>query len=160
MRKGDVSVAAADLERDVRSLVSYITGCIFGRFSQRQADLLSMREITDLFVAYIDAAFGRTDENLAFISKALGGGKSPREVIYEYYSRHFFKDHFKAYKKCPIYWQINCSGFDGFLYMHNYNPSVLERLGCTGGRAQQFKMDKDAGIAANYKSFFNLISGK
>jgi hypothetical protein len=161
VQKRDVSVATADLERDIRTLVSYATGWIFGRFSQRHADLLSMRQITDLFIDYIDTAFGRTDENLAFISKALGGGcKNPKEVIFEYYSKHFFKHHYKAYKKCPIYWQISYSGFDGLLYMHNYNSSVLEKLGCAHSKAQHFKMNKDAGIVANYESFFSILPRK
>jgi hypothetical protein len=116
----DIAIATADLNRDIKSFVSYVVGCIFGRYAEGGHDLLSVQEITKLFTGYVEENLGYSGENLDFIAKALGyKTKKPEVAILNYLSKRFFKDHYAAYKKCPIYQQICTGGFNGFLYIHN-----------------------------------------
>ena len=71
------------------------------------------------------------EENLRFISDALGGKGSPREVIRNYFLNDFYKDHLKIYQKRPIYWLFDSgkkNGFKALVYMHRYQPDTIARV--------------------------------
>jgi hypothetical protein len=51
-------------------------------------------------------------ENLQFISDALGGKGSPLENIRGYFLNDFYKDHCRTYKKRPIYWLFDAGRMD------------------------------------------------
>ena len=76
------------------------------------------------------------EENLKFISDALGGRGTPREIIRKYFLNDFFKDHCSTYSvtgsgKRPIYWLFDSgrkNGFKALMYMHRYQPDTIARL--------------------------------
>ena len=200
----DVTVRKADLKRDIKSLISYAVGCMFGRYSIEKEGLIyaggdftenfqffhmthaEMKnytygeiekfsyaeleekyfylknsnnhekalyrfrvdvdniipicddeyfedDIVGRFVKFIEIVYGKDtlEENLKFISDALGGKGSPREVIRNYFLNDFFNDHCKIYQKRPIYWQFDSgkkNGFKCLIYMHRYQPDTIMRI--------------------------------
>ena len=71
------------------------------------------------------------EENLQFISDALGGNGDPRDVLRNYFLKEFFKDHCKIYQKRPIYWLFNSgnkNGFKALVYIHRYTPDLIARM--------------------------------
>lgn len=90
-------------------------------------------DIVGRFVEFVRAAYGdeMLEENLRFVSDALGGKGTPREVIRAYFLKEFFKDHCQTYKKRPFYWLFDSgkkNGFKALVYMHRYRPDLLARL--------------------------------
>lgn len=157
----DVTVRRAELQREIKSLISYAVGCIFGRYSPDTeglcyaggewdptvyatvlpvADnivLLCEQEhdgdLTDRLVDFVESVYGQEtlEENLRFIADALGGKGSARQVIRHYLLSGFYADHVKIYRKRPIYWQFSSgkqNGFKALIYMHRYEPSLLQRM--------------------------------
>lgn len=47
------------------------------------------------------------EENLRFVSDALDGKCTPREIIRNYFLKDFYKDHCSTYQKRPIYWMLD-----------------------------------------------------
>lgn len=71
------------------------------------------------------------ESNLKFISDALGGKGTPRDVIRSYFLKDFYADHLKIYQKRPIYWLFDSgkkNGFKALIYMHRYQPDLLARM--------------------------------
>lgn len=158
----EVSIRKAELQRDVRSFISYAVGCMFGRYtlgkpgliyaggdwdssaySQFQPDKDAIIPICDdeyfeddivgRLVRFVEVAFGKgsLEENLLFISDALGGKGSSHEVIRNYFINDFYADHLKAYQKRPIYWLFDSgkkNGFKCLIYMHRYQPDTIARI--------------------------------
>ena len=177
----DVTVRTADLKREIRSLISYAVGCMFGRYSLYNDGLLyaggpggdmgslvekiqdSLKsqglsrfpdnefypdadniipicddeyfddDIVGRFVKFIEAVYGKEtlDENLRFISDALGGIGSPKDAIRSYFLNDFYSDHLKIYQKRPIYWLFDSgksNGFKALTYMHRYQPDTIARM--------------------------------
>lgn len=165
-----VSVRKADLQREIKSLLSYAVGCTMGRYSLDEDGLILADQgatledylaripnptfvcdddgiipVTDEdyfgdddivahVVEFVKAAYGEEtlEENLRFISEALGGGGKPaRQVIRDYFVKDFYKDHCQIYKKRPIYWMFDSgkkNGFKCLIYMHRYTPDLLARI--------------------------------
>ena len=137
-----ITVRKAELQREIKSLISYAVGCIFGRYSPDKdgicyaggewdasaystilpcSDNIMTINITDngLFSAltdFFEKIYGRDtlEENLRFIAEALEISGDPRTAIYRYLRKGFFTDHVKIYKKRPIYWQITSGSKSGF----------------------------------------------
>lgn len=139
----DISVRKADLQRDIKSLISYAVGCMFGRYSLDTEGLAYAGgdwnnnkyyladkdniipicndeyfedDILGRFVKFIELAYGKDTlkENLAFIADALGGKGQPKEVIRNYFLNDFYTDHCKIYQKRPIYWLFDSGKKNGF----------------------------------------------
>ncbi len=158
----DVTVRKADLGRDIRSLISYAVGCMFGRYSLDEPGLAYAGgewdaskyttiipdkdniipicdddyfddDITGRFVKWVETVYGKEtlEENLKFISDALGGKGTPREVIRNYFINDFYADHLKTYQKRPIYWLFDSgkkNGFKALIYMHRYQSDLLAKM--------------------------------
>lgn len=158
----DVTVRRADLGREIRSLISYALGCMFGRYSLDVEGLAYAGgdwdvgkyktfipdrdnilpicddeyfddDIMGRFIDFIRVVYGAEtlEENLKFISDALGGKGTPREVIRNYFLNDFYKDHCKDYKKRPIYWLFDSgkkNGFKALIYLHRYSRDLLAKL--------------------------------
>lgn len=155
----DVTVRLADLQREIRSLISYAVGCIFGRYSLDHEGLcfaggkwdsslystiipcsdniMTVNSpdsgLTKAVTDFVEKVYGSDTlaENLRFIADALGGSGEPATVIHNYLRKDFFGDHFKVYKKRPIYWQFTSgrkSGFTAIMYFHRYTPELLSVL--------------------------------
>ena len=130
----DVTVRRADLQREIKSLISYAVGCIFGRYSLDHEGLcyaggewdsslystiipcadniMTLNSpdsgLTAAVISFMEKAYGKDtlDENLAFIAEALGGSGDAHEVLHGYLRKNFFREHCKVYRKRPIYWQF------------------------------------------------------
>lgn len=80
-------------------------------------------DITERFRKFLRITFGeeRFQDNLAFIEEALG--KSVRK----YFTKDFYADHVKRYKKRPIYWMFSSprGTFNTLIYMHRYRPDTV-----------------------------------
>ena len=139
----DVTVRRADLKRDIKSLLSYAIGCIFGRYSLDREGLcyaggkwdssayktiipckdnimpIDTPEsgLTAAVVDFVEKVYGSDtlEENLRFIADALECSGDSRTAIHNYLKRSFFDDHTKVYKKRPIYWQITSGRKGAFI---------------------------------------------
>ncbi len=80
-------------------------------------------DITDRFRRFLRFTFGEEhfQENLAFVEDALG------KDIRRYFTRDFFNDHVKRYKKRPIYWMFSSprGTFQALIYMHRYRSDTV-----------------------------------
>lgn len=78
-------------------------------------------DIVSRFIEFVRSVYGddTLEENLQFISDALGGNGNPRDVLRNYFLKDFFKDHCNTYQvtgsgKRPIYWQFDSGKKNGF----------------------------------------------
>ncbi|NKL30176.1 BREX-1 system adenine-specific DNA-methyltransferase PglX [Rhizobium leguminosarum bv. viciae] len=82
-------------------------------------------DIVDRFRKFLRVTFGEDHfrENLAFIEAQLGD-------IRKYFTRTFYDDHLKRYKKRPIYWMFSSpkGTFQALIYMHRYRPDTVSVL--------------------------------
>ena len=80
-------------------------------------------DITERFRLFLRVTFGEEafQENLAFVEEALG------KDIRKYFTRDFYADHVKRYKKRPIYWMFSSrsGSFNALIYMHRYQPDTV-----------------------------------
>ncbi|WP_232365593.1 BREX-1 system adenine-specific DNA-methyltransferase PglX [Ciceribacter sp. T2.26MG-112.2] len=80
-------------------------------------------DIAARFRKFLRVTFGdqHFQENLAFIEEALG------KDIRKYFTRDFFGDHVKRYKRRPIYWLFSSprGTFNALIYMHRYRPDTV-----------------------------------
>lgn len=80
-------------------------------------------DITGRFRKFLRVTFGeeRFAENLAFVEEALG------KDLRRYFTRDFFNDHVKRYRKRPIYWMFSSprGSFQALIYMHRYRPDTV-----------------------------------
>ena len=163
----DVTVRKANLTRDIKSLISYAVGCMFGRYSldveglayaggewdsskystfiPDSDDIIPIcdedyfeDDILTRFIEFLRVVYGpdTLEENLQFITDALGGKGTPREVLRNYFLNDFFKDHCNTYQvtgsgKRPIYWLFDSgkkNGFKALVYIHRYTPDLIARM--------------------------------
>ena len=136
----------ANIEEDVRSLISFAIGCMFGRYSiddeqganNANNNILVITDkqyfqtdIVSKFCDWIRDVFGENDleTNLDYIAANLGNkGDSSREVIRNYFLKNFMDDHIKRYQKRPIYWMFDSGKEDGFkalIYMKAYSRDTV-----------------------------------
>lgn len=90
-------------------------------------------DILGRFVDFVRMVYSAEtlEENLKFISDAIGGRGTPREVIRNYFLNEFYTDHCKIYQKRPIYWLFdsgNQNGFKALIYLHRYSRDLLAKL--------------------------------
>lgn len=83
-------------------------------------------DIVGRFYAFLKITFGKPnfEKNLAFVVECLG------KDIRKYFLKDFYNDHWKRYKKRPIYWMFSSpSGtFNVLIYMHRYTPDTLNQI--------------------------------
>ena len=157
-----ISIYRASVNSDIRSLISYAVGCMFGRYSldhdgisfaggrwddslyatfapDKDAiipicdDEYFQDDMVGYFVKFIKIVYGEDtlEENLRFISDALGGVGSSRTVIRNYFINDFYADHLKIYQKRPIYWLFDAgkkNSFKCLIYLHRYRPDTVARI--------------------------------
>ena len=130
----EITISRADLTRDIKSLLSYAVGCLFGRYSLDRDGLcyaggkwdpsayktiIPFRDnfipindidggLTKAVVSFIEKVYGSEtlEQNLLFITSAIAGEGLPRSLLHSYLQKDFFNDHVKKYKGRPIYWQV------------------------------------------------------
>lgn len=83
-------------------------------------------DITERFRLFLRVTFGEAHfrENLKFIEDSLG------KDIRKYFTKDFYADHVKRYKKRPIYWMFSSpkSTFNALIYMHRYRGDTVSVL--------------------------------
>ncbi|MHB8128494.1 MAG: BREX-1 system adenine-specific DNA-methyltransferase PglX [Mobilitalea sp.] len=144
VKREDIVLSEANLRRDIKSLISYAVGCMFGRYSlihegiqveeQSDSELVDVDNIIPIsddeyfnddvlskFVKFIEIAYGAEylEDNLKYIAEALGGKGRPKEVIRNYFISDFYSDHCNFYAvmgagKRPIYWLFDSGKKNGF----------------------------------------------
>lgn len=140
----DITVRKADLQREIKSLISYAVGCMFGRYSVDEDGVIyaggqwdesryktippvkdniiplcddgNGQGITARFISFVRTVYGQEtlEENLRFIADALGGKGEPTEAINNYFLTSFYTDHLKTYQKRPVYWLFSSGRKNGF----------------------------------------------
>lgn len=80
-------------------------------------------DITERFRLFLRVTFGEAHfrENLRYIEDALG------KDIRKYFTKDFYADHVKRYKKRPIYWMVSSpkGTFNALIYMHRYRADTV-----------------------------------
>jgi type II restriction/modification system DNA methylase subunit YeeA len=83
-------------------------------------------DIVARFHAFLKASFGEQQfqKNLAFVEDSLG------KDIRKYFTKDFYPDHIKRYKKRPIYWMFSSpkGSFNVLIYLHRYTPDTLNKI--------------------------------
>ncbi|WP_348524070.1 BREX-1 system adenine-specific DNA-methyltransferase PglX [Phaeobacter sp. J2-8] len=83
-------------------------------------------DITERFRLFLRVSFGEAHfrENLKFIEDSLG------KDIRKYFTKDFYADHVKRYKKRPIYWMVSSpkGTFNALIYMHRYRADTVSVL--------------------------------
>ncbi|WP_334063351.1 BREX-1 system adenine-specific DNA-methyltransferase PglX [Limimaricola cinnabarinus] len=83
-------------------------------------------DITERFRLFLRVSFGEAHfrENLKFIEDSLG------KDIRKYFTKDFYADHVKRYKKRPIYWMFSSpkGTFNALIYMHRYRTDTVSVL--------------------------------
>ena len=118
----DITLSLADRERDVKALISYSVGCMFGRYSLVDEGIRTTVDATESdsiyetdtdniipicddeyfdddivnrFIRFISTVYGneKLEDNLLYIAKTLGGKGTSREIIRGYFLNSFYSDH-------------------------------------------------------------------
>jgi hypothetical protein len=83
-------------------------------------------DITERFRLFLRVTFGEAHfrENLRYIEDSLG------KDIRKYFTKDFYADHVKRYKKRPIYWMFSSpkGTFNALIYMHRYRGDTVSVL--------------------------------
>ena len=83
-------------------------------------------DIVERFHTFLKASFGEQNfrKNLDFVEESLG------KDIRKYFTRDFYKDHIRRYKKRPIYWMFSSPKgyFNVLVYLHRYTPDTINRI--------------------------------
>ncbi|MFA5228878.1 MAG: BREX-1 system adenine-specific DNA-methyltransferase PglX [Candidatus Paceibacterota bacterium] len=83
-------------------------------------------DIVERFHTFLKASFGEQNfrKNLDFVEECLG------KDIRRYFTRDFYKDHIRRYKKRPIYWMFSSPKgyFNVLVYLHRYTPDTINRI--------------------------------
>lgn len=103
-------------------------------------DWLFDDDATTRFKEFVKAVWGdeHLSKNLEFVAESLClhalkpvKGESANDTVRRYFSKQFYKDHCKTYKKRPIYWLFSSGkekAFECLVYLHRYNESTLSRM--------------------------------
>ena len=148
MKKGQYALTKEDV---IKSFVSYVVGCMFGRYDASRPGLAFAGGDFDIssytgfvpdsdnvipvlgdswfkndaetyFIKFVEKAFGHDSLNENLKFIENALGKSIREYFY----KDFYKDHLKTYQKRPIYWMFSSPKgyFQALVYMHRYNENT------------------------------------
>jgi len=103
-------------------------------------DWLFSDDATARFREFVKTVWGdeNLQENLEFVAESLclhtlkpAKNESANETVRRYFSKQFYKDHCKTYKKRPIYWLFSSGkekAFECLVYLHRYNEGTLSRM--------------------------------
>lgn len=103
-------------------------------------DWLFGDDATARFREFVKIVWGEEhlQENLGFVAESLclhalkpAKNESANDTVRRYFSKQFYKDHCKTYKKRPIYWLFSSGkekAFECLVYLHRYNEGTLSRM--------------------------------
>jgi type II restriction/modification system DNA methylase subunit YeeA len=83
-------------------------------------------DIVGRFYAFLKASFGEENfqKNLSFVEESLG------KDMRKFFTKDFYNDHIKRYKKRPIYWMFSSpkGNFNVLVYMHRYTTDTINNI--------------------------------
>jgi hypothetical protein len=151
----DVTVRKACLEREIKSLISYAIGCMFGRYSLDEDGLIyaggewdSSRYKTfhpdaNNIIPILDAEWFE-DDAVSQLKHWLGVvygtdtlDENTRFIeqalgkdIRSYLVKDFYDNHIKIYQKRPIYWLFSSpkKSFNVLVYLHRYTENTVSEI--------------------------------
>ncbi|MDY0207736.1 MAG: BREX-1 system adenine-specific DNA-methyltransferase PglX [Pseudomonas sp.] len=86
-------------------------------------------DVVERFKEFLKVTFGTEhyDDNLVFIEAALNVKGSRNYSLRDYFLKEFYADHWRRYKKRPIYWMFSSpkGSFNALIYMHRYRPDTV-----------------------------------
>jgi hypothetical protein len=89
-------------------------------------------DIVDRFRAFLRIAFGEQhfEENLRFVTEALGVKSLRDYFITRAGKSRFYDDHVQRYKKRPIYWLFSSpkGSFNALIYLPRYTPFTVSTV--------------------------------
>jgi len=103
-------------------------------------DWLFDDDATTRFKEFVKTVWGgdNLSENLEYVAESLClhalkpvKGENANDTVRRYFSKQFYKDHCKTYKKRPIYWLFSSGkekAFECLVYLHRYNEGTLSRM--------------------------------
>ncbi len=172
----EITLRRADASREVRSLLDYAVGCVFGRYtsSLEQRDFLPLQGKNDactMTERFLSDIFGADtlEENLQYIARILGGEGDARTAIRRYFRLEFYTDHCHTYRKRPVYWLADSGrhhGFRALVDAQRMRPALLHALeaaaaaqeaackadmACTGDAKQLRSLSRKAEEAAVFR---------
>jgi type II restriction/modification system DNA methylase subunit YeeA len=125
-------------------------------------------DITDRFRLFLRTTFGEAHfrENLRYIEDALG------KDIRKYFTKDFYADHVRRYKKRPIYWMFASpkGSFQALVYMHRYRSDTvsvvlndylreyISKLESERGRLEKLSDDTSASQAQRTRALKDMAS--
>lgn len=135
----EITLPPADLQRDVRELISFAVGCMFGRyavsdFAPLAENYLPIKKLLPELERFLTAVYGAKtlEENLAFIAQVLTGKQEhAREALAQELMQHFYADHCRMYKQRPVYWMTDTGRRHvcrGLMYLHRMDASQTELI--------------------------------
>jgi hypothetical protein len=84
-------------------------------------------DVVERFRHFLRAAFGEQhlEANMHLVNESLGVNN-----LRDYFVRSFYEDHWRRYKKRPIYWLFSSpqGSFNALIYMHRYQPSTASTV--------------------------------
>ena len=92
--------------------------------------------------------------------------------IRKYFTKDFFNDHVKRYKKRPIYWLFSSpkGSFNALIYMHRYRPDTvsvvrneylrefISKLEAERARLEKLSDDPDASQSQRTKALKDIVT--
>ena len=139
----------------VKSFISYVVGCMFGRYDADRhglayaggdfdissysgftpdsdnvipvlGDSWFKNDAETYFIKFVEKQFGHDTLNENLKFIENALGKSIRDYFY----KDFYKDHLKTYQKRPIYWMFSSPKgyFQALVYMHRYNENTVNKV--------------------------------
>ncbi|NNJ33244.1 BREX-1 system adenine-specific DNA-methyltransferase PglX [Lacrimispora defluvii] len=156
VKDNDIKLIKVDKKIEIQHFLSYIVGCILGRYQIQEITedeniickngIVIITEegntedsLTNKVLLLIRMVFGEDayEENIHFISQSLGyKNLLDKQAIYKYFTEDFYAFHCKLFSyrgagKRPIYWMFDSgkeNGFKALVYLHRYNPDTIALL--------------------------------
>lgn len=130
-KKGQILANQSEkLEDYLQYIEKQITQCAFLPDEDNIIPILDNEwfedDIVGRFYHFLKVSFGEKNfnTNLAFIEEQIG------KDIRKYFTKDFYPDHIKRYKKRPIYWLFSSpkGSFNVLIYMHRYTPDTVSNI--------------------------------
>lgn len=105
----NITYTFSDMKSEIDTLISYMLGCIFGRFELKGFDIrkniVSKDDIYSYLYEFMAVTFGKESisENMRQISLCISESDENPTAIENYIFKGFIKSHTAKYKKCPLY---------------------------------------------------------
>ena len=155
MKKGQYALTREDV---VKAFISYVVGCMFGRYDADRPGLAyaggdfdistysgehGLVPDSDNVIPILGDSWFKNDAEtyfIKFVENQFGHEKLNENLkfienalgksIRDYFYKDFYKNHLKTYQKRPIYWMFSSPKgyFQALVYMHRYNENTANAV--------------------------------